>query len=92
MTEKRTTPRRRVLKGGKIFFHLGHSSIDCVIRNMSDTGAKLQVETTLAIPDEIELLVNQDEMVYPSTVAWRKGAEMGIRFTGKPRHVAPAAQ
>jgi hypothetical protein len=41
--EKRVAPRHRVLKAAKIEF--GGSVIDCSIRNISDTGAALEVES-----------------------------------------------
>jgi len=41
MDETRRAPRRRVLKAGSIT--VGGGAIDCVVRNLSATGAALQV-------------------------------------------------
>lgn len=87
MNEKRLHPRRRVIKSGKVLFHDGFSTFDCVIRDVSDAGAKLKAETPQFIPDEIELLVDQQELIYPCAVLWRRGSELGVRFTGAPRRV-----
>jgi hypothetical protein len=43
MGEKRKTQRRRVLKEGKIIFADGMRVIDCTIRDMSDSGARLLI-------------------------------------------------
>jgi hypothetical protein len=45
--EHRIAPRRRVLKAGSISF--GGGAIDCTVRNISETGAALEVVTPLFI-------------------------------------------
>jgi hypothetical protein len=52
--EKRNIPRLRTLKGGSVLFGVA-SAIDCVIRNMSETGAQLAVESPVGVPDEFTL-------------------------------------
>src|SRR5712675_1363394 len=46
-------PRQRVLKAGKIEFSGG--AIDCVIRNISETGAAIEVASPVGIPAEFNL-------------------------------------
>jgi hypothetical protein len=48
MTEKRATPRHRVLKTAKIEF--GGSTIDCSVRNLSKAGAALEVASPVGSP------------------------------------------
>jgi hypothetical protein len=79
MTEKRQAPRRRTLKGGSILFGVA-PVIDCVIRNMSDTGAQLAVDSPVGIPDEFTLLIRPELIKRNCRVAWRKGNRIGIRF------------
>jgi hypothetical protein len=55
MDEKRISFRKKTLKGGTISF--GGGAIDCVVRNKSETGASLQVESNLGIPDQFTLLI-----------------------------------
>src|SRR4051812_33706265 len=43
--EQRRAPRRRVLKAGTIEF--GRSAFSCVVRDRSDTGAKLDIPSRL---------------------------------------------
>lgn len=45
MQKERSAPRHRVLKGGQIRF--GQSAIDCVIRDLSATGARIKVNSPL---------------------------------------------
>jgi hypothetical protein len=77
---KRRAARQRVLKAGKIAYANGSIVIDCTIRNLSETGARLQVPTSVAIPDRFEFVEAASGKRRPATVMWRKGDLMGIRF------------
>jgi hypothetical protein len=57
-TEKRGLFRHRVLKAGTIEF--GGSAIDCTVRNLSATGAALDVPSPVGIPDKFDLVVSSD--------------------------------
>ena len=54
MTEHRISPRQRVLKGGTIEF--GGGAIDCTIRNLSNTGAALDIDSPVGLPDHFILV------------------------------------
>jgi hypothetical protein len=82
MNEKRRAPRQRVLKSGKIIYGGGSIVVDCTIRNLSATGARLQVPTSIAIPDRFEFVGNPQEGKRMATVVWRKGDMIGIQFDG----------
>jgi hypothetical protein len=58
MQKRRTAPRQRTLKGGTISF--GHAVIDCVLRNVSATGACLEVASPIGIPDDFTLIIKSD--------------------------------
>lgn len=79
MIDKRTNQRHRVLKAGKISF--GQAGIiDCVVRNMSDTGARLEVESVVGIPDSFNLMICADRYAKQCRVVWRKEKQIGIKF------------
>jgi PilZ domain len=80
MDEQRRKQRQRVLKSGKIVYGGGSIVIDCTIRNLSDTGARLQVPTSVAIPDRFEFTEASSGKIRPANVVWRKGDLIGIRF------------
>lgn len=54
MGERRASSRQRRLHGGKIVFNNNTSSIDCVVRDLSPTGARLEVASPIGIPDWFE--------------------------------------
>jgi hypothetical protein len=76
--EHRIAPRRRVLKAGSISF--GGGVIDCTVRNISETGAALEVVTPLFIPDKFTLIVPSDGRSRPCRVVWRRERRIGIMF------------
>jgi hypothetical protein len=80
MDENRRAPRQRALKAGKITYGEGSIVIDCTIRNRSATGARLQVPTSVPIPDKFEFAEASTGKRRISTVVWRRGDLMGIRF------------
>ena len=80
MDNKREGSRQRVLKGGKIIFAGGSLSVDCTIRNLSATGARLQVPTTVAIPDKFVLMDAHAGTRREARVVWRKADQIGVRF------------
>lgn len=82
--EKRIIRRRRVLKSGKIIFADGNSVVDCVIRDLSVAGARLEVPTTVGVPHEFILLDVHANRRYAAKIAWRRGASMGVEFEDTP--------
>jgi len=78
MGDKRIATRNRVLKTGTIEF--GGGGIDCTVRNLSETGAALQVVTPLDIPDRFTLFVPSQQLKKPCHIVWRKEKQIGIAF------------
>lgn len=77
--EKRHLPRRKTLKGGRIVFNLGRSTIDCTVRNLSARGAKLQVTSAVGIPETFQLKLD-DGASQHCRVVWRTLKELGVAF------------
>jgi hypothetical protein len=78
METARISPRRRILKAGSIEF--GGGAIDCSVRNLSETGAALEVVTPLFIPDRFTLSVRTDQFRRPCHIVWRKQRRIGVAF------------
>ena len=79
MEERRSTPRHRTLKGGSIIFGLA-AGVDCVIRNLSDKGASLEVESPVGIPDDFSLLIRPETIKRNCRVKWRSANRIGVHF------------
>lgn len=78
MENRRRQERHRTLKSGKIIFNHHTSVVDCTIRNVSDTGACLQVGSVVGIPETFELVV--DGIHRPCSIKWRATNRMGVSF------------
>ena len=76
--EHREAPRHRVLKAGTIEF--GGGAIDCTARNLSASGAALDVVSPVGIPERFNLIVPADGIQKPCRVVWRKEKRIGIAF------------
>ncbi len=77
--EPRNNPRNRVLKGATIAFKDGVSVIDCVVRNLSERGACLNVESPIGIPESFDLVFGP-KSIRNCRVAWRKATQIGVEF------------
>jgi hypothetical protein len=78
-TENRNIQRRKTLKGARIVFNGGRSTIDATVRNVSAKGAKLQVTSVVGIPDTFDLMLDGHSR-QPCRVVWRTLKELGVEF------------
>jgi hypothetical protein len=78
MVETRIALRHRVVKAGRIEF--GRSSINCMVRDLSTTGAALEVSNQIGIPAKFTLVVPQDGLYLPCNVVRRSGYRVGVAF------------
>jgi PAS domain-containing protein len=80
MIERRQEHRSRTLRSGKIIFNNRRSVLDCLVRNMSDGGACLQVNSTAGIPLIFELVVDGDGASRQCQLVWMSETRAGIEF------------
>ncbi len=79
--EHRTAPPRRTLKSGQVIFNQRQSVLDCTVRDLSVTGAKLRFATSAGIPETFELDIS-GEPRRNCRVVWRRGTDVGVTFVG----------
>lgn len=78
--EQRLSPRRNTMIEALIVFNGGRSYEPCIIRNLSDGGAKIEVyKAVSAIPNSFDLVV-PGHKPHACRVAWRALREMGLQF------------
>ncbi len=71
---------RRVFKAGRISFNAGHSTIDCTVRGLSDTGASLDVASTSGIPQRFKLQIGADNVSRLCNVASVRDKNVQVQF------------
>lgn len=55
-----------------------------MIRNLSDEGALLEIETPTAIPDSFTLIIKPEYLKRACTVIWRRDKRIGVHFAERP--------
>jgi uncharacterized protein YceH (UPF0502 family) len=88
MKDRRGSARQRSFLQGRIHFNNRRSSVDCLVRDLSELGAKLKVSQTAAIPEVVELHIPNRDESYRAVVQWRTGDEVGVAF--EPEKGAPS--
>jgi hypothetical protein len=77
--ERRKVTRSRVLKGAKIIIGSA-STIDCVVRNVTNSGVRIQIANTVDLPETLDLTLDAGFTIRPCRVAWRSVTETGLQF------------
>lgn len=83
MSYKRQSQRLRTFKGGSIIFGVA-APIECIVRNMSATGAALDVDSPAGIPDDFTLLIKPEFLKRNCRVVWRSPKRIGVQFLNPP--------
>ena len=78
MIEKRAAQRHRVFKGGTITFE--NSGIACTVRNMSEGGAAIDLDTSVTLPQSFMLSITRDNFVRNCRTVWRSDRRIGLAF------------
>jgi PilZ domain len=77
--ESRRASRLHVSKAGTIKF-VGGGTIDCMVLNLSSTGASLKVSNPGGIPERFILVVPGDGLHRSCSIVWRKEHRIGVTF------------
>jgi hypothetical protein len=70
----------RSLVGGKVVFNGRHSTLDCTLRDLSASGAKLYFSAHVPIPEEFDLELPQKGRTHRARIMWRTADSCGVRF------------
>lgn len=65
---------------GKLAYGAGAFSIDCVISDLSEKGARVQVQQGATIPEDVYLVHLRARTAYESKVVWRRDNYAGLEF------------
>jgi hypothetical protein len=62
----------------------GGGGISCTIRNLSQTGACLEVISPVGIPEHFVLMIEADQFSRSCKIMWRKETRIGVTFDDVP--------
>jgi two-component system chemotaxis response regulator CheY len=80
MTNRRRLVRHRMVKHGQIAYGEGAHTVDCLIRDLSEGGARIQVANAQDLPSELVLSFDDGGAPRPCMVRWRQSKALGIEF------------
>ncbi len=81
MENMRAAERLRSFLRAQIVFNNRMSTIDCIIKNISTTGAKIALNETLTVPTEFDVYIPQKGRGHHARLVWRDKDAIGIEFT-----------
>ena len=76
---RQRTPRKKTLKGGQIIYSDQNCVMDCVVFNISETGAGLRPADSFKCPPTFTLKLTTGE-TYHCKVVWQQDDQMGVVF------------
>ena len=79
MSERRTAPRHKVLKHGTLAFG-GGGGVDCMVRNISSGGARLDLANPLSLPQSFTLVIETDRFMRRCRPVWCSDTRIGVTF------------
>ncbi|GJE14931.1 MULTISPECIES: PilZ domain-containing protein [Methylobacterium] len=91
MSEHRREARQRVFLKGRIVFNNGSSSFDCLVRDMSATGARLVMSDATTLPEAFDLYIPQKDRTFRATLRWRREDGIGVTFADEQARATTAA-
>ena len=77
--DRRDTDRRRVYLGADIVIGAGFSPADCLVKNLSQTGAKILANDRI-MPLCFALRVHKTGAQHNARIVWSRGQETGVCF------------
>lgn len=88
MNEHRISERTRTFLKGRIEYSNGQVSLDCLIRDLSEFGARIAVSDSVTLPDHFRLFVPKTNRWMDARTRWRRGGLIGVSFDPESAEVA----
>ena len=78
--DRRGPRRQRVLLPCCIMYGATSMSVQGSVRDLHDKGAFVRLSAQIALPKRVSVLIGRDGAAYDAEIAWRRGADLGLRF------------
>jgi len=80
LEQRRASPRSRTLLKGHIIYNSGVSRMECIVRDLSEAGARIVFAQPVKVPPEFELQIPKKKIVRRAQVIWYDGRHHGVMF------------
>jgi len=88
MSERRRARRLKSFLRGFVYFDKRRGVMSCLVRDLSDEGARIIFSETVTIPDVVNLHIPQKDITLRARVTWRRGDEIGLGFSASASTMA----
>lgn len=80
MQERRAVHRDRTYLVGQVAYNDRQSTMNCLVRNFSQDGAKIAFAHTALIPSEFEVVIPKKGESRRARIIWQDDGEAGVAF------------
>ncbi len=80
MQDRRHDARDKVLYGGVAEINERGSTMDCVVRNISEHGACVEIAQSAKLPEEMNLTIARKGRSFLARMIWRQANKVGLAF------------
>jgi PilZ domain len=92
MGERRGSRRSKSFLRGFVYVSRKRGALACLIRDLSDKGARIIFSDTVTLPDVLDLYIPQRDRTLRARVEWRRNDEIGLAFTEAAQAPDPNVQ
>jgi hypothetical protein len=91
MSERRQSARRRTYLGGRASYEKPVSSDECLVRDRSPGGARIEFPGSTPFPNAFDLTIRDGGETRSVRVVWRDGLQVGVAYESAALPFAPEA-
>ncbi len=88
-SSERRDPRRRTFKAAIASYNDRAISMEVVIRDVSDSGVRIKLQTNDFLPNRFTLYIELDGVLVDCEAVWRRDMEIGAKFVSEKTNVRP---
>jgi len=81
MNERRALVRHKTFIKGRIYFNNRLSTADCIVRDVTANGGRIEVAGSVTLPDSFEIYLPNKNECFFAHVVWRKGSILGVSWS-----------
>jgi len=85
MGERRGSRRSKSFLRGFVYVSRKRGALACLVRDLSEKGARIVFSDTVTLPDVVDLYIPQRDQTLHARVEWRRNDEIGLGFTATER-------
>lgn len=80
MNERRGSVREKTYLAGTLAFHPRFAAADCLVRDLSREGARIDIPASVPLAKDLDFAVEQKGLRTRARVVWRSAGAIGLSF------------